>query len=173
MIFRVHPWKSISGKNDKPSAGPTGEKEYELLLQDRRSVIRSTMTQQESYRVDKWLWEVRLFKTRSLATEACKAGKIKMDGNSVKAAKELKPGDIITVSLNPLFKTVKVIQFPKSRLGAKLVPEYMEDLTPQEEYDRVKLIEAANSEYRQRGVGRPTKKSRRMIDRLKEDKEDW
>ncbi len=131
------------------------------------------MTQQESYRVDKWLWEVRLFKTRSLATDACKAGKIKMDGINIKPAKELKAGDVISVSLNPLFKTVKVLQFPKSRLGAKLVPEYMEDLTPQEEYNRVKLIEAANSEYRQRGVGRPTKKSRRMIDRLKQDKEEW
>lgn len=131
------------------------------------------MTQQESYRVDKWLWEVRLFKTRSLATDACKAGKIKMDGISVKPAKELKVGDVISVSLNPLFKTVKVLQFPKSRLGAKLVPEYMEDLTPQEEYNRVKLIEAANSEYRQRGAGRPTKKSRRMIDQLKQDKEEW
>ncbi|MBK7215170.1 MAG: RNA-binding S4 domain-containing protein [Bacteroidales bacterium] len=127
----------------------------------------------ESLRVDKWLWEVRLFKTRSQATDACKAGKIKMDGQNIKPAKDLKIGDVIIVSLNPLFKTVKVKQFPKSRLGAKLVPDYMEDLTPQEEYDRVKLIETANAENRDRGAGRPTKKSRRMIDRLKHDKEAW
>lgn len=127
----------------------------------------------ESLRVDKWLWEVRLFKTRSQATDACKAGKIKMDGQNIKPAKDLKIGDVIIVSLNPLFKTVRVKQFPKSRLGAKLVPDYMEDLTPQTEYDRVKLIETANAENRDRGAGRPTKKSRRMIDRLKHDKEAW
>jgi len=127
----------------------------------------------ESLRIDKWLWEVRLFKTRSQATDACKAGKIKMDGASVKPAKDLRIGDVITVSLNPLFKTVRVKQFPKSRLGAKLVPDYYDDLTPAEEYDRVKLIEATNVEYRQRGIGRPTKKSRRMIDKLKHDKDSW
>lgn len=127
----------------------------------------------ESLRVDKWLWEVRLFKTRSQATDACKAGKIKMEGQNIKPAKDLKIGDVIIVSLNPLFKTVRVKQFPKSRLGAKLVADYMEDLTPQEEYERVKLIETANAENRDRGAGRPTKKSRRMIDRLKHDKEAW
>lgn len=127
----------------------------------------------ESLRIDKWLWEVRIFKTRSQSTDACKAGKIKMDGVSVKPAKDLKIGDVITVSLNPLFKTVRVKQFPKSRLGAKLVPDYYDDLTPAEEYDRVKLIEATNAEYRQHGIGRPTKKSRRMIDKLKHDKDSW
>jgi ribosome-associated heat shock protein Hsp15 len=127
----------------------------------------------ESFRIDKWLWEVRLFKTRSLATDACKAGKIKMNGVNVKPAKDIKEGDVISVSLNPLFKTVRVKQFPKSRLGAKLVPDYLEDLTFQEEYDRVKLIEATNAEYRDRGSGRPTKKSRRLIQKLKNDKEAW
>jgi ribosome-associated heat shock protein Hsp15 len=127
----------------------------------------------ESLRIDKWLWEVRLFKTRSMATDACKAGKIKMGGQNLKPAKDIKIGDVITVSLNPLFRTVKVKQFPKSRLGAKLVPDYMEDLTPQAEYDRVKLIEAANTEYRERGAGRPSKKSRRVIDKLKNDKDAW
>jgi len=127
----------------------------------------------DSLRIDKWLWEVRLFKTRSQATDACKAGKIKIDGQNVKPAKDIRVGDIITVSLNPLFKTVKVKQFPKSRLGAKLVLDYMEDLTLQSEYDRVKLIEATNAEYRDRGAGRPTKKSRRVIDKLKNDKDAW
>lgn len=127
----------------------------------------------DSLRVDKWLWDVRIFKTRSQATDACKAGKVKLEGQSIKPAKELKVGDVVTVSLNPLFKTVRVKQFPKSRLGAKLVPDYMEDLTPESEYDRVKLIEAANAENRNRGMGRPTKKSRRLIDKLKHDKEAW
>jgi ribosome-associated heat shock protein Hsp15 len=116
---------------------------------------------------------VRLFKSRSLATDACKAGKIKMDGNNVKASKEIKVGDTITVSLNPLFKTVRVKQFPKSRVNAKLVPDFMEDLTPQEEYDRVQRMNDANSENRDRGIGRPTKKQRRVIDQLKNSKDSW
>ena len=129
--------------------------------------------EQEALRIDKWLWDVRIFKTRSLASDACKAGKIKMDGNNVKASRELKTGDIITVRLNPLHKTVKVLQFPKSRLSAKQVAEYYEDLTPQAEYDRVKLITETNMEYRDRGAGRPTKKQRRIIDKLKNSKDAW
>jgi len=124
-------------------------------------------------RIDKWLWDVRLFKTRSQATEACRAGKVKMDNTSVKPAKEIKCGDIITISMNPLFKTVKVKDFPKSRLSARLVPDFMEDLTPAEEYDRVKLIHETNTEYRDRGIGRPTKKQRRLIDKLKSSKDRW
>jgi ribosome-associated heat shock protein Hsp15 len=131
------------------------------------------MTELETIRIDKWLWDVRIFKTRSQATEACKAGKVKIEGISVKPAKEIRIGDILIISLNPLFKTIRVKQFPKSRLGAKLVQEYMEDLTPQEEYDRVRLIETANAENRNRGLGRPTKKSRRLIDQLRRDKGGW
>ena len=127
----------------------------------------------ESLRIDKWLWEVRLFKSRSLATDACKAGKVKMEGSNVKASKEIKEGDLITVSLNPLFRTVRVKKFPKSRVNAKLVTDFMEDLTPQAEYDRVKMINETNIEYRDRGIGRPTKKQRRVIDQLKNSKESW
>lgn len=129
--------------------------------------------QEESHRIDKWLWEVRLFKTRSMATDACKAGKVKMGGQNIKASREMKVGDVVMVSLNPLFKTVKITQFPKSRLGAKLVSEYFEDLTPAEEYERIKMIEAANTEYRDRGAGRPTKKQRRVIDKIKNSKDAW
>ena len=129
--------------------------------------------EKESLRIDKWLWEVRLFKSRSLATDACKAGKVKMEGSNVKASKEIKEGDVITVSLNPLFKTVRVKKFPKSRVNAKLVTDFMEDLTPQAEYDRVKMINETNIEYRDRGIGRPTKKQRRVIDQLKNSKESW
>ena len=116
---------------------------------------------------------MRLFKSRSLATDACKAGKVKMDGSNIKASKEIREGDVITVSLNPLFKTVKVKQFPKSRVNAKLIPDFMEDLTLPSEYDRVKLINDTNSEYRDRGIGRPTKKQRRVIDQLKNSKDSW
>lgn len=127
----------------------------------------------ESLRIDKWLWEVRLFKSRSLATDDCKAGKVKMEGSNVKASKEIKEGDVITVSLNPLFKTVRVKKFPRSRVNAKLVTDFLEDLTPQAEYDRVKMINETNVEYRDRGIGRPTKKQRRVIDQLKNSKESW
>ena len=127
----------------------------------------------QTLRIDKWLWEVRLFKSRSLATDACRAGKVKMDGSNIKASKEIKEGDVIIVSMNPLFKTIRVKQFPKSRVNAKLVSDFMEDLTPQGEYDRVKLIDATNSEYRDRGIGRPTKKQRRVIDQLKNSKDSW
>lgn len=129
--------------------------------------------QEESHRIDKWLWEVRLFKTRSMATDACKAGKVKLDGQNIKASREMKVGDVVVVSLNPLFKTVKITQFPKSRMGAKLISEYYEDLTPAEEYERIKLIESSHAEYRDRGTGRPTKKQRRVIDKIKNSKDAW
>lgn len=125
------------------------------------------MEDNDIQRIDKWLWNVRIFKTRSMATDACKAGKVKMDSNNVKASREIKVGDIITISLNPLIKTVKVTQIPKSRLGAKLVEQHYEDLTPEEEYLRVKTIRETNMEYRKKGLGRPTKKERRSIDLLK------
>ena len=126
-----------------------------------------------SHRIDKWLWEVRIFKTRSQASEACRAGKVKIGGQPVKPSREIKVGEEILVSMNPLFKTIRVKEFPKSRVGAKIVSDYFEDLTPSEEYDRVKLIQQMNSEQRNRGLGRPTKKHRRLIDRLKNDKESW
>ena len=129
----------------------------------------------DSLRIDKWLWTVRLYKTRSLATEACKAGKIKLDGQNIKPARELKVGDEIVVSQNPLLKKVRVLGFPSQRLSAKLVPEYVEDLTAPEEYERIKLISETKVEFRPHGIGRPTKKYRRLIDKLKgeDSSEDW
>jgi ribosome-associated heat shock protein Hsp15 len=129
----------------------------------------------DSLRIDKWLWTVRLYKTRSLATDACKAGKIKVDGQNIKPARELKVGEEIVVSQNPLLKKVKVLGFPPNRLSAKLVPEFMEDLTSPEEYERVKHLRETNMEFRPHGIGRPTKKHRRLIDKLKDEdnSEDW
>lgn len=118
-------------------------------------------------RVDKWLWSVRVFKTRSQATTACRSGKVYINGQEVKPSREVKPGDEIRVDLKLLIKTVKVKDLPESRVGAKLVPQYMEDLTPEEEYNKQKKIRETNYEYRDRGAGRPTKKERRMIEKLK------
>lgn len=124
----------------------------------------------DSVRIDKWLWAVRIFKTRSQAAAACKGGKVKIEGQNVKASREVKEGEVITVSLTVFIKTVKVKSLLHRRVGAKLVPEHMEDLTPQEEYDKQKMSYEVNKEYRQRGEGRPTKKERRIIERLKKYK---
>ena len=115
----------------------------------------------EAVRVDKWLWAVRLFKTRSLATDACRNSRIKINGEVVKASRELKVGQEISLHLGPITKTVKVLALLGNRVGAKLVPEYMLDLTPAEEYQKLALIKENPLARRK---GRPTKKERRDID---------
>lgn len=121
----------------------------------------------EEVRIDKWLWSVRLYKTRNLAIDACKAGKIKIDGSSVKPSRIVKQGDIISLSLGPLNKTIRVKELLHNRISAKLVNDYLEDLTPKEEYERIEFMKEYNAERRDRGLGRPTKKDRRFIDKLK------
>jgi ribosome-associated heat shock protein Hsp15 len=123
---------------------------------------------EQSERIDKWLWTVRIFKTRNQATLACKAGKVQIDGIAVKPSRELKQGDIITIRQMPVIKTVKMLAFPPNRLAAKLVPDFMEDLTPASEYEKLKIMRETNFELRERGVGRPTKKQRRDIELLKQ-----
>jgi ribosome-associated heat shock protein Hsp15 len=118
-------------------------------------------------RIDKWLWSVRLFKTRSMATDACNAGKVKMNGTNLKPSKEVKTEEIYNVKIGQLDKTVQVIDTPKSRVSAGLVPNYYTDLTPEEEYNRVKSLRTT-FEYREHGDGRPTKRDRRQIEYLKD-----
>lgn len=121
----------------------------------------------EGVRIDKWLWEVRVFKTRNQATLACRSGKIRMNGTLVKPSRELKTGEEISVFMPPFHKTVRVLGFPKSRIPAKLVAEFLEDLTPASEYDKLRIMREGNFEYRARGLGRPTKRERRDIEILK------
>lgn len=121
-------------------------------------------------RIDKWLWAVRLYKTRTQAGEACKGGKVKIGGRNVKPSKELKIGDEIIIQKDLIERKVKVKDLLKNRVGAKLVDNYLIDLTPQDEYDKLKLRNKMNMEYWDRGSGRPTKKNRRMIDHLKRTK---
>jgi ribosome-associated heat shock protein Hsp15 len=109
---------------------------------------------------------VRLFKTRSIATDACNAGKIKLNGQNVKPSKEVKKDDVYYVRIGQLEKCVQVIDTPKSRIGAPLVPNYYIDLTSAEEYMRVKDLNT-KFEYREHGEGRPTKRDRRQIEYLK------
>lgn len=118
-------------------------------------------------RIDKWLWAVRVYKTRTQASDACRGGKVKMDGNNVKPSREVDEGDEIEIQQGIIKKRLKVIKAAKNRVAAKLVPELAEDLTPAEEYEKQELIRQFNHEKRDRGTGRPTKKERRDIGKLK------
>ena len=122
-----------------------------------------------SVRIDKWLWAARLFKTRAIATDAIKGGKVKMDDTPVKPSREVKEGDVIQVQIEQLHKVVQVKSVIKNRVPAKMVPEVYTDLTPKEEYERIEFMHAFKSEWRDRGAGRPTKKERRMIEKMKDD----
>jgi ribosome-associated heat shock protein Hsp15 len=118
-------------------------------------------------RIDKYLWSVRQYKTRTMAGDACRGGKIKMNGLPVKASREIKVGDIIEVSMPGLIKQIKILELLNNRVGAQKVPDYMEDLTPQEDIEQAKLVRQTNYEKRDRGLGRPTKRDRRDIEALK------
>lgn len=122
-------------------------------------------------RIDKWLWAVRIYKTRSLATEACRTGRIRIDGEPVKASREIHPGQEISIHLGIYTKSVRVKDLLHNRVGAALVPQYLDDLTPAEEYKKLKVQNEMKTEFRERGLGRPTKRHRRMIDRLKNFKD--
>ncbi len=119
-------------------------------------------------RVDKWLWAVRIYKTRSLATEACKKGRVIIDDVQVKPSREIKTGDIILVRKLPVVYTYKVKDVLEKRLSARLVQDYIEDLTSVEELNKLNINETVFVK-RDRGTGRPTKKERRVIDRMKDD----
>jgi len=118
-------------------------------------------------RIDKWLWCVRIFKTRTMATDACNAGKVKMNGTNLKPSKEVKTEEVYNIKIGQLDKTIKVIDAPKSRVSAALITNFYLDLTPEEEYNRVKSLRIT-FEYREHGEGRPTKRDRRQIEYLKD-----
>ncbi|ALO16564.1 RNA-binding S4 domain-containing protein [Salinivirga cyanobacteriivorans] len=125
------------------------------------------MSDSEAVRVDKWLWAVRVFKTRSQAAEACKKSRVLIDGDAVKPGKSINVGTIIDVKKPPLIHTYKVLALAEKRMGAKLVKDYMEDLTPEEELAKIDMMRFNIDGYRQRGKGRPTKKERRELDDFK------
>ena len=117
-------------------------------------------------RIDRWLWAVRLFRTRALATEACRGGKIRVREDKVKPSYSIKAGETVTIQSGPITKTVRVLGVIEKRLGAKLVADYLEDLTPSEEYELLRMTAAQKALRRDRGTGRPTKRDRREIERL-------
>ena len=117
-------------------------------------------------RVDKWLWAVRVFKTRSIATDAVKKGRVEVNDVIVKPSRMLKVGDIVKVRKSPVTYSFRVIQLVQNRLGAKLVPEYMENITPQSELDILDMVRIAGFVDRRKGLGRPTKKEGRELEQF-------
>lgn len=120
-------------------------------------------------RIDKYLWCTRYFKTRSIATEACKKGHIKLNGTNVKPSKDVFSSEKLTIRKNQINYEIIVLGIPKSRVGAKLVDLYRKDITPQEAFDNQELLKYSKDYYRKKGTGRPTKKDRRDIDEYKDD----
>jgi ribosome-associated heat shock protein Hsp15 len=117
-------------------------------------------------RLDKWLWAVRVFKTRSLAIAACRGGHVKVDGVSAKPAHEVRPGQIIVARAAELTRTFKVVGAPASRVGAQLIPQFAEDLTPPTETSPKPPALLPPPVFRPKGAGRPTKRERRALDQL-------
>ncbi|MDG1038893.1 MAG: RNA-binding S4 domain-containing protein [Polaribacter sp.] len=120
-------------------------------------------------RIDKYLWCIRVFKTRSIATTACKKGQVKILGISVKPSKDIFGDELILVRKNQINYQIKVLDLPERRVGAKIVDLYRKDVTPKEAFEKTELLKFAKDYYRQKGSGRPTKKDRRDIDNYQED----
>ena len=115
-------------------------------------------------RIDKWLWAARIFKTRTIAAEACKKGRVSINGAQAKPSRMIKPGDVINVKKSPITYSFKVLQAIEKRVGAKLVPEIMENVTSPEQYELLEMSRISGFIDRARGTGRPTKKDRRSLD---------
>lgn len=115
-------------------------------------------------RIDKFLWSIRIYKTRNIAAEEIKKNRVSIGGAVVKSSKEVKEGDVIKIRKNQIDYKIKVLQIPKSRIGAKLVPLHISDVTDKEQYEILKLRKMAQDYYRIKGEGRPTKKDRREMD---------
>ena len=115
-------------------------------------------------RIDKWLWAARIFKTRSLAADACKSGRIKLNGVQVKPSRIVKEGDEVGVKKSPVIYTFRVKQAIEKRVGAKLLPDILEDITTPEQYEILEMQRISGFVGRAKGTGRPTKKDRRALD---------
>ena len=118
----------------------------------------------QQVRIDKFLWAVRLFKTRSVAAEAIKKGRIMMGGTQVKGSRNVKIGDVIQIKVPPAIRSFEIIQLAQNRMGAKLVPDHIKEVTPKDQLEIIELQRLAANMNRRKGLGRPTKKDRRDID---------
>jgi ribosome-associated heat shock protein Hsp15 len=131
----------------------------------------------EEVRIDKWLWAVRIFKTRTVASEACKKGRVLIGETAVKPSRNIRTGEVIQVRKPPVTYSFKVLALSDKRMGAKMVSQFMENVTPQEQYELLELNRIGGFVDRQRGTGRPTKKDRRDLDQfadtIPDDLFDW
>ena len=126
----------------------------------------STPSADTAGRLDKWLWAVRVFKTRSLAGDACRAGSVAINDKPAKPSRDVRPGEIVTVRQGLVLRTLQVVAVPRSRVGAKLLPTYCNDMTPSAEYEKVRENKVQHILAREKGSGRPTKRDRRLLDRM-------
>ncbi|HOV84304.1 MAG TPA: RNA-binding S4 domain-containing protein [Paludibacteraceae bacterium] len=129
-------------------------------------------------RIDKWLWAVRLFKTRTMAAEACKKGKVLIQNVPVKPSHLVKVGDVINIKRNPVLYSYKILKLAENRMNAKLVSDFMADVTTPDQRELIELGKISKKMGRKPGSGRPTKKERRELDNFIEeptfwDEEDW
>ncbi len=122
------------------------------------------MSQNLEARLDKWLWAARIFKTRTLAADYCKNGRVSINGAQAKPSRCVKPGDSVSVRKSPITYTFRVLQAIEKRVGAKVLPEILENITPPEQYEILEMSRISGFIDRARGTGRPTKKDRRAID---------
>lgn len=118
----------------------------------------------DSIRIDKFLWAVRLYKTRSIASDALKRGKVSMSGQQVKSSRVVKIGDVIAIKVPAATRSFEVLQIPRSRMGAKLVKDHIREVTPKDQQDLLEMYHLQMSMQRQKGLGRPTKKERRDME---------
>lgn len=125
------------------------------------------MENEHDVRIDKWLWAVRIFKTRSQASEACRKGRIVINDVQVKPSRVIKVSEIVIVKKPPVTHQYKILGLLENRQSAKLIVNYVEDLTPEEEKEKLEIKKHIGFEIRDRGIGRPTKRERRLIDHLK------
>ena len=126
------------------------------------------MAEKHNTRIDKWLWAVRIFKTRAQATEACAGGKVKIDDTAVKASRKIKPGETLLVRKGVIKYMYKVLKIAEKRMGAKLIIDFVEDLTSDDERAKLKSSHKQPLQTREKGQGRPTKKERRIMDEIRE-----
>ncbi len=126
------------------------------------------MAEKHTTRIDKWLWAVRIFKTRAIATESCAGGKVKIDGSAVKASRKIQSGDVIQVRKGLVKHLYRVLKIAEKRMSAKLILDFVEDLTPDDEKAKLKSSHKQPLQTREKGQGRPTKKERRVMDELRE-----
>ncbi len=118
----------------------------------------------DQVRIDKFLWAVRLYKTRSIASEAIKRGKVMMGGAQVKSSRNVKVGDVITLKVPAAYRSFEIIKLAQSRMGAKLVKDHITEVTPKDQLEQIELYRLQMTMQRQKGLGRPTKKERRDLD---------